>query len=350
MLAELPVKSGLRSYGGLQMKRENKLELQRIDEFDLYKGIAIILVVCGHLIMSNWENAIDKHPVYTWIYSFHMPLFFFVSGFLIDYTFINRSVLGSLKKRFLSLMIPYVVWCFIIAPSVNNRAELSFIHVFVDTNPRYWFVYLLFLYSAFYYIAQGLCKCCRVGFIWGIFVSFLVLGIAHYFFPCEFFGRGIQFYPIYVYGVLASAFRLHNRDVLYKEPFLSMIFALFIVSSMSYCHLDHEILNKLCKLLASFSICFLALYYINGRYLSTNNRIINYTKYIGKNSIVVYLTHFFFLQVFPLPLVEDSSPKPFWTLFLCLLFSLVIIAICLLIGKIVESFKWINRLVYGRGW
>lgn len=329
---------------------KEKQKLQRIDEFDLYKGIAIILVVCGHLIMSNWENAIDKHPVYTWIYSFHMPLFFFVSGFLVDYTFINRSVLGGLKKKFLSLMIPYVVWCFIIAPSVNSRLELSFIHVFVDTNPRYWFVYLLFLYSAFYYIGQGLSKCCKIGFLWGFVMSFLALGIAHHFFPCEIFSRGIQFSPIYVYGVLASTFRLHNRDVLYREPFLSIIFLLFVVSSMSYCHLDYEILNKLCKLLASFSICFLALYYINRRLLSIDNGIISSIKYIGKNSIVVYLTHFFFLQVFPLPLVEELSPRPFWALFLCLLFSVVIIVICLLIGKIVESFKWINRFVYGRGW
>ena len=329
---------------------KEKQKLQRIDEFDLYKGIAIILVVCGHLIMSNWENAIDKHPVYTWIYSFHMPLFFFVSGFLVDYTFINRSVLGGLKKKFLSLMIPYVVWCFIIAPSVNSRLELSFIHVFVDTNPRYWFVYLLFLYSAFYYIGQGLSKCCKIGFLWGFVMSFLSLGIAHHFFPCEIFSRGIQFSPIYVYGVLASTFRLHNRDVLYREPFLSIIFLLFVVSSMSYCHLDYEILNKLCKLLASFSICFLALYYINRRLLSIDNGIISSIKYIGKNSIVVYLTHFFFLQVFPLPLVEELSPRPFWALFLCLLFSVVIIVICLLIGKIVESFKWINRFVYGRGW
>ena len=70
--------------------------------------------------------------------------------------------------------------------------------------------------------------------------------------------------------------------------------------------------------------------------------------YIGKNSIVIYLTHFFFIKIMPTPIVEDFSPQPFWVLVLSFIATMVIILSCLIIGKIAEYFKWINRLVYGR--
>lgn len=70
---------------------------------------AILLVVIGHSFYRHEEN-----PVFEWIYSFHMPLFFFISGCLL-----NNSVLRSGKplgeyftaKRLLQkakrLLLPY---------------------------------------------------------------------------------------------------------------------------------------------------------------------------------------------------------------------------------------------------
>lgn len=46
----------------------------RIDSLDILKGIGIILVVVGHMI----GNQLYIRP---WIYAFHMPLFFMVSGY-----------------------------------------------------------------------------------------------------------------------------------------------------------------------------------------------------------------------------------------------------------------------------
>ncbi|WP_442945177.1 acyltransferase family protein [Nostoc sp.] len=45
---------------------------QRIEWIDCWKGLAIITVVVGHIIA----------PVSKYIFWFHMPLFFFLSGYL----------------------------------------------------------------------------------------------------------------------------------------------------------------------------------------------------------------------------------------------------------------------------
>ena len=43
----------------------------RVVLYDIIKGIGIMLMVLGHTC---------GQPLYNWIYSFHMPLFFIVSG------------------------------------------------------------------------------------------------------------------------------------------------------------------------------------------------------------------------------------------------------------------------------
>ena len=61
---------------------------KRLEWIDLAKGIGIILMVIGH--MPSIPSA-----VHNWIFSFHMPLFFFLSG----YMFKKKKVKGKCFKR-----------------------------------------------------------------------------------------------------------------------------------------------------------------------------------------------------------------------------------------------------------
>ncbi|MCQ2420445.1 MAG: acyltransferase family protein [Clostridia bacterium] len=79
----------------------------RIPYFDLCKGILIILVVFGHVIP-------ETSPMHIWLYSWHMPAFFIVSGMLLSQTsFGIRPLLGTqgvFWGRMRKLMFPYVVY------------------------------------------------------------------------------------------------------------------------------------------------------------------------------------------------------------------------------------------------
>lgn len=83
------------------------MELQksnsRIVWIDLAKGLAIFLVVVGHI----YSGGIFQ----TWLYSFHIPLFFIVSGCLMSYKNkdnkkLSMIIIGSIKN----LMVPYVTF------------------------------------------------------------------------------------------------------------------------------------------------------------------------------------------------------------------------------------------------
>jgi acyltransferase len=71
----------------------------RLPWIDALKGFGIILVVFAHYILPV---ALD-----TYIFSFHMPLFFFISGFLLNFVKYAESATDFIKGRFRSLIVPY---------------------------------------------------------------------------------------------------------------------------------------------------------------------------------------------------------------------------------------------------
>lgn len=82
------------------------MELRRVNMrfhwVDSLKGIGIMLVVLAH---HSLPIALE-----TYIFSFHVPLFFFISGFLFDFGKYAKSASNFVNGRFKSLIIPY--FCF----------------------------------------------------------------------------------------------------------------------------------------------------------------------------------------------------------------------------------------------
>lgn len=84
---------------------------KRINYIDYMRGIAIILVVMGHLIQFNGFPT--SNPVFEFIYSFHMPLFFAISGYITQRVTSIETIyeyFTYLKKKFLSIILPLITW------------------------------------------------------------------------------------------------------------------------------------------------------------------------------------------------------------------------------------------------
>jgi fucose 4-O-acetylase-like acetyltransferase len=84
--------------------KENRFETGRLGWLDIARGIGILLVVLGH-------NALVSRFSLRLIYSFHMPLFFFLSGFFFNASLPFRDLL---RKRFHGLLKPYFFTVFLI--------------------------------------------------------------------------------------------------------------------------------------------------------------------------------------------------------------------------------------------
>ena len=77
------------------MDKSVKLSTGRISWIDISKGITILLVILGHVLPN--ESFLKNI-----IFSFHMPLFFFISGYLFKIT----SCKEITKKGFYRIVIP----------------------------------------------------------------------------------------------------------------------------------------------------------------------------------------------------------------------------------------------------
>lgn len=68
------------------MKKDRNLYL------DILKAICIVFVIVGHCIQFGsgneyyLEEAYFENPMFIFIYSFHMPLFALISGYLFSYS------------------------------------------------------------------------------------------------------------------------------------------------------------------------------------------------------------------------------------------------------------------------
>ena len=84
----------------------------RIEFLDVMKGIGILLLLLSHSISGD-------SLIKTWIFSFHMPLFFWCTGYLIAIKNPSGKELQGklgriLAKKALAILVPYVVFSFLI--------------------------------------------------------------------------------------------------------------------------------------------------------------------------------------------------------------------------------------------
>lgn len=138
---------------------------ERIVWVDVCKGICIFLVVYGHISGGLGAAGSVEHKSFwmtlrQWIYLFHMPAFFALSGFFAP-KLSKLSAGNFLLGRLRTICFPYVVWTVIIVASqfamvrfVNNPPDIHRAIYFLVEPYGYglWFLYALFIISVLYYV------------------------------------------------------------------------------------------------------------------------------------------------------------------------------------------------------
>ncbi len=130
------------------------------EEIDICRGMGIVLVVLGHALKQTGETNSFFDVLLSVIYSFHMPLFFFLSGFVslkMLYFRAGKERLDYIKNRAFRLLIPYFTVGILYLPlkyvlsryAVKPYDFSSTWKLFFGENPNtaLWFLYVLFLVS-----------------------------------------------------------------------------------------------------------------------------------------------------------------------------------------------------------
>ena len=155
--------------------------MKRILELDYLKGILILLVISFHLVYFEQLYPFIKQVVYT----FHMPGFLLISGYLMNVSKQPKDFLRTL----LWLAIPYIIMesGYIYMASllpINEHIDHLTPAVFLDRlllHPLgpYWYLHTLIICGAIYYLIHNSHLIIHNS-LWGKLGEGLIIGLAYF--------------------------------------------------------------------------------------------------------------------------------------------------------------------------
>lgn len=184
--------------------------------FDTLKGFLILSVVFGHFFTHEATHGVVSQALANFIYSYHMPLFVFVSGYFADN---QRFVKGGVK-----ILETYVVFQLI----KGLWYHYSVLWLFIMPGPMLWYLFALFFWKL---LNVGLNKVgIKVTPYWIIFC--VVLSLAVGFVPWigrEFaLSRFVFFAPYFFLGVYAQ--KIHILDLICSKVNLKICCAVLMAT------------------------------------------------------------------------------------------------------------------------
>lgn len=133
---------------------------------DVAKGIGIILIVIGHMIGKD-------RILHAFIYSFHVPLFFFLSGLFIN---CDCDIKVFIKKTFKNILLPFINFSLIISfIHYLFGKEDTFRNLLCQSPGALWFLFVLFLAHCIWYFSYNISKRKKQEYI-----NIIILGIVGY--------------------------------------------------------------------------------------------------------------------------------------------------------------------------
>lgn len=287
----------------------------RNDLLDIVKGLAILLVVLGH----TWIVQFGHRVFFSVIYSFHIPLFFFLSGILLKtgYAFFDYfySRAQSLLKPYLSASIIFYS-CYIAygllakhqSPDIfYSQALFGIFYASSKTiNPHWihlWFLPSLFLTTLAAFCIVSISKYLEKERELLIFFITLLFGYLIYF-PMRFDREllwGGEVLPITLFymlsGYLARSFVLNLK--LNKSNLLVLLVSFILLSVFFPSSFDLNGRNfsppLICLLKSMMGI--LIMFYI-GLIIQTSSFLSKSLAYLGNRSLFIYIFHFSLISLF----------------------------------------------------
>ncbi len=307
---------------------------KRIPELDFIKGIAIFLVVIGHVISQVWSASPEIYEnsfIFRFCYSFHMPLFVFISGYICRITMKNNR--QWLLKRLRRIGIPYLLMTTIVAVWLRNGDISQFI-----VSAPYWYLLFVMISDSILFLGVRL-KCGTLIFV-PVYVTVLIL-IRNIPQDIGILRQLADFLPFYAAGsfipVVINKIRKFDLPALIGSGFYIAVFPFYrhgIGNQLAYCHklLGTEdlsriagicivFLNKFAVPVSGIAMVFLLTKILYS--LKSTKKLRSAVEIAGNHTLAVYLLHdLFFVTPFASPLA-NSMISVFTAFFIPLFISVI---------------------------
>ena len=290
------------------------------DAISIAKGIAIILMVMGHAQCPLW--------LWSYIYMFHMPLFFFFSGYCFKTAYLDNPVKFT-KRRIIGIYWPYVKWglVFLFMHNVffylniyndeyGFRGEVSHLYDIKEYVYRfmsiiiqmvgeeqllggYWFLHSLFWGSFIFFLILYICKRIHFSTIFGGIMVPLTMFLLY---------TGWRL-PVFCIGsreTLASFFMLtgywynsnnfHFED--YKPWLMIPIYSVFVAIGTAFWSCDMFTITLITIIPYVLSaLVGILMVFVFSKKLLLNSHIRRFFVFVGDNTLFILTWHFLSFKI-----------------------------------------------------
>lgn len=318
--------------------------IERINFVDRLKGFTMLVVIIGHISFFTFK---EDHSLVSLIAgSFQMPVFMFLSGFVIPSP-------PSFKKT-------VVKWCCFLCPFlfVGSLFRYFFygeVHELFFNNIKsgYWYLYTLacfyFFLLLFRYFSRNQGKgALLIDVILALSVFSGILFLRKVFENTAIGGllstdQLFSYWPWFIGGYIARKYNF--IEVLGKKPWIySLSLVLYLIFAALYCS-GHYGFFMLSALFAIPTFVFV--------FLSRENktsRVEKYLELVGKKSLDIYIFHFFFTSMTDLSFLGSwfaSTRNLFLEFLVSMILAIVIACCCIIIGNVLKLSPLFRDVVYG---
>lgn len=254
--------------------------MERIKYIDNVKGYLILVVIFHHVLVTInsvekyklfWDDGLQTLSVFRMDYlvSFFMPCFFVING-----------MVSNFKKDFSSFL-------------TSSAKSLVFPTLFFGTG---WFVYALFVARIFVYCLFNVKKLEKLNNIYFFCVLFFIVSLISHMFP---FLR-YNYYLLHPFGL--SIFIFIGTKYSKLTRLVKLIFVAFFLILSTYYFIKNKCAPHITVLydVDLFTVMPCLLLSLGGSIsfveIVKNIRNVKIVEYFGKVSLIVYLTHQFFIN------------------------------------------------------
>lgn len=341
------------------MNSTTNLQTHRIGYIDTMRGLAMFLVVIGHVYVKSFDCGSEYYDLLCW--QIEIPLFFFISGFFAQ-RLMKKSFSEVLKEKTARLLIPAFIMLALYCACFN----LNYVGaLFKNMKDGYWFTFSLFEYIIIFFSCEklfALTKCSkRTTTALHLLVALVICYVGAYFrnhmtnpITSLFILPELINYPFFLFGSLVYSHRERLTNKLYTNYLWGGVLILVYLAGEIVLHnLGFESLGLASTLLYQFlvlaAVCIIWYCFENSYDSIQDCQTMRFLSLIGRRSLDVYFLHYFFLPA-NLRFVGDffkTIDAPFIEFVLALMIALCLCAASLIAGAIIRQFPLAANFMLG---
>lgn len=190
--------------------------------FDNAKLILIVLVVISHAITPLIGTSDLNRTLYLLLFSFHMPLFLFISGYFAKKAVAKRELMKPIQKLLIPYLVMQIIYSFFYYDVYGWELEFSLFHPhwslwFLLTLFTYYYLIHLFKFSPYFII---------IAIAIGILSGYIEVG------SCFSLSRTLVFFPFFLAGYYVK--REHFQFLYHKGMKFTAVLFLVITTLVTY--------------------------------------------------------------------------------------------------------------------